>query len=664
MRTPAEKAAGLNLTMLRCPQRVSNKPRSATEIVLGEARKEVAKAYPKRSPTEWALLEPNVKYHWRGPSGPMFHLMSLEEIKQWEFRNLELGGPTGLYGPPTPVGFWPIPKDNSNQVELYPLKPKAAPPSLPVSDDSGDSDDTVVVQVNGERAEPRISLREAPSYDFGTTEVEHASPEAPALNESGDGGTGSSQFPPVAKFPTSEEIWESSKRVERRRERNLRNLERNRQKVDELGLTDRFRAKKYQKRVERAERDIALIGQTKPAEAQRNTFAVLETSEEEVEPIPGLYNDAVLGAHYKNVPSDLSDTSDEDGLEHYRDRSLGDLFNTISQATGADTKGVDGFPPWGAVTWSGDCSEALGKEHPERGKIEWATLNEFAEECGTIPLDQPTTLVMKGWSAAQKYRALAKATCTDPTTDPVVRDYGMWAKGPPSGLLRVRMQEGASPAWEDTNARLLDLIGPLELIGAPPDKVVFPLSPFFGEVSSPRELFPLGVPVTRKGADLWWWCYNRAFFLYIPDCPLGTNNKGVWTALMFREKDKDRAQKLRRILERASVDLANWAAARITVDRHLKQVNQGHKVRVEEHRIAEEDIRDVRVREVIEGYNLGRSSDLYSPRGFRPLPYHSDHGVVSRNSPYGDVPTGHGGVSRRLPPEFRPFARPAIGSSQ
>ena len=198
----------------------------------------------------------------------------------------------------------------------------------------------------------------------------------------------------------------------------------------------------------------------------------------------------------------------------------------------------------------------------------------------------------------------------------------------------------------------------LELIGAPAEKVTFPLSPYFGEVSSPREMFPLGVPVTQKGEDLWWWCYNRAFFLYIPDCPLGTNNKGVWTAMMLKSKDKEQARKLRRLLERASIDLANWSAARITVDRHLKQVNQGGN------QITEEDIRDVRVREIIDGYNTSRHSFLYSPRGFRPLPYLSDHGVASRNPPYGDVPAGHGGVAQRLPPKFRPFANPAVGGSR
>ena len=120
--------------------------------------------------------------------------------------------------------------------------------------------------------------------------------------------------------------------------------------------------------------------------------------------------------------------------------------------------------------------------------------------------------------------------------------------------------------------------------------------------------------------------------------------------------DRFRARKMRGLLERASVDLANWMTARITVDRHLNQVNANGSA------ITEEEIRDVRVREVIDGYNVGKTSDIYSPRGFRPLPYHSQDGVALRSPPLGVLPSGHGGVSRRLPPKFHPFASPAIGT--
>ena len=213
----------------------------------------------------------------------------------------------------------------------------------------------------------------------------------------------------------------SADKVERRKRRNLQNLEHNRRKADDLITDDPFRARKYQKRVGRTERDIAQAKSRRSsdftAEGGKRSWpqlavelraamqavavagqavVILDESEDEVEPIPGLFNDAILGAHYKNIPSDMSTMSDEDSLEHCRDQHSADLYNQISHATGADRTGVDGFPPWGAVSWSGDCSVPLSKDDPERGKLEWFNLDE--EE--VIPFEQPPTLVMKGWSSA------------------------------------------------------------------------------------------------------------------------------------------------------------------------------------------------------------------------------------------------------------------------
>ena len=192
MRSPMEKAAGPNLTLLRCPPQASNRARNCAMIVLDMARREAIKAYPKRSPEEWTLMEPNAQYHWRGPSGPMFHLMTVEEIKDWEFKNLELGGPEGLPGPPVRGGL-PVPPHVQSQ--------KAPPPPL-LSSSSSDSDDTVIVHIAGERAEPRQSLREGPSYSYEETreaESEHVILKAAVLSESCDGGTGSSQASPPSK---------------------------------------------------------------------------------------------------------------------------------------------------------------------------------------------------------------------------------------------------------------------------------------------------------------------------------------------------------------------------------------------------------------------------------------------------------------------------------
>ena len=685
-RTPFEKAAGPNLTLLRCPS-----PKGTPQWkILEAARKATAKVYPKRSPAEWANFSPELKLHWVKPQGPLFSLMSLSELCAWEDKNKELGGPGQMTR-------WPTPQDPPKEIlpssidtpgcTLAPprpvygfrigegpafVRPKRGTKYTPPYFSGSSSDDNVVWQ--GEPVAPRVSLSDTPGYDSQAVEAERQEIES---------GVSPGLSPTL--WPSADEIASGAQRQERRKLRNIRNYDHNLRMVRELSTLDPSRSLKYLKRVERADRDVAadacrlrrlqLNAETTLSSEMpvHNTFAALASSGEdstrEIEPIPGLWTDVDFGLGYKHVLTDSDVPSDEEALERSRNQHLYRLYDVIAQATGAHPTGIDGFPPVGPVTYHGPCSERLPEDHPDRGQLEFVKIDNQLQEQGSILLPQPkAAVVMKGWSASQKLTAIVQAARSDSESPEEVKAAGRWANGPPPGFLRMRVADGTSPAWEDTNQRMLDLVGPLELIGPPSVNVVFPRSPFSGEISSPRELFPLGVPVTQEKGDLWWWCYNRAFFFYAPDCPLGTNENGVWSVCMNGSNgNRFHAKKMRERLERASVDVANWLTAKIIVERHLKRVN-AHSTRQEKETntgFPEEEIRDVRVREVIEGYNLGKSSDIYSPRGYRPLPYHSQDGVVSRGtSPIGVHPAGHGGVSRRLPPKFHPFACAAIGSGR
>ena len=367
------------------------------------------------------------------------------------------------------------------------------------------------------------------------------------------------------------------------------------------------------------------------------------------------YRESRRAPRFATVPEEQEEDSDQVGdtdvlvpvgeVEDYRNSFQSCIFEALGRVHGCPPNTFSGIsePQLGPPPPSGD--EVVYLSDANRGKGEWVRFGHFTEdgenwdieEVAVTPVPRSPIPIPREWPTSVRIRAESQGSRMP--QDPPMQ--GRWQNGPPP-LFRVLLNPTESPAWEDHCSTVLDCdeVGEIQQLWPGVNATVrIPLSPSHSAIDSPREVFPIGVPRALAGDKLWWWCYNRAFFFYCPDCPHGLNVEGVWKVMLgMSGNHPDVARNQRRFLERCSVDLANWLSARIVISRHQLQSGAA-------------GIGDWRVKQVVEDYELGRASPLYSVRGYRPPPY-AKHGGV-RGKPFGANTSWDGSAIRR---PFKPFS--------